>query len=263
MMKLCSQLIALFFLVGCSNSKPLADLQAQSERQQARITEVERALSDVRQAQLEKKPQENFASNSAVEEIEKTLARVAKSVERVDERLAGLDARISSLEKQRAPASEDVKPPLGKILPSRPPEISIYAAPDHRLADFIETPDADNPDLFPLRISNVEGRKTVVGTHQTTRIVESGETYKDDYGRRIPHRKEVTEDVNEYAYEVTFSAQNLTRTEKVVSFTAGGGTQTLILQPGENATDLVVRSALGAALHVEAGGMVRNFDITY
>jgi uncharacterized coiled-coil protein SlyX len=248
-------------MVGCSN--PDEEMKARLDHQQARIADIERDLLNSRQAQLEKRATGAAAPDPAAADLEKTVARSAQTLARLEDRLAALEARMGALEKPRPAPVEAPEPPPGKILPSKPPEISIYSAPDHRLADFIETAGADSPDLFPVQVSDVSGRKIVVGSHKTTRIVENSETDRDEYGRKNPERKEVLEDVHEYAYEVTFSVKNLTRTEKTLSFAAGGGTRSLLLEPGEVATGVAVRSALGADLHVEASGMVRSFPVTY
>lgn len=201
-------------------------------------------------------------------DLERTVAQIASAMARIEARIADLDQRIARLDRA-APAAEPSlesnapAPAVGRLLPSRPPAVSVYSAPDHRLADFIETPTDDNPDLFPIRISNVTGREAIVGTHPSTRIVEGGPITKDDFGRMNPVRKEVEQTVAERALEVVFSAQNLTRTEKSVSFTAGAGTTTLVLQPGETAHNLTLRSALGAELKVAAGGQIRGYPIRY
>ena len=80
------------------------------------------------------------------------------------------------------------------------------------------------------------GRRVVTGTHLSTQLVDTDEIYKDDFGRERRRKREVTGTVNEYGYEIAYRVENLTRTEKVVSVSAGDVTRMFTLQPGEKAT---------------------------
>lgn len=257
-----SVLLALL-LAACSRTPD--ELRGKIEQQQAQIAGLEREAADLRQAlqKLESKPAP--PPDPAIAGLENNLAQLTESNYRLESRMTTLESRSAELGKAKAvpTEAEPAAPPLGKLLPSKTPAVSIYSAPDDHTADFIATPSAENTDRFPLRISGVSGRKTIVGTHKTTRIIDSAETYKDAFGRKLPVRKEVQEDINEYAHEVVFSVQNLTRTEKTLSYTAGGLTRSLTVQPGETVNDVVVRSSIGADLHIEVGGQLRNFPVTY
>lgn len=263
--------IAWVFVAACSPMPNEAEEQAAEQQRQIVVLrgEIQANRAAVEQARLDAaKPAAD------VNELEKTIALLASTANRLEQQLADLDSRLAKLERAAAPSpppspassiseATETNVAPGRILPSRPPNVSVYSAPDRRLADFIETPSRDNLDLFPIQVTAVAGRKEITGTHDSTRIIESEQVSKDDYGRKIPLRKEVEQKVNEFAYEVSFSAQNLTRTEKIISYTAGAGTRVMTLQPGQVVDQIIVPSAVGSDLHVEVAGMLKRYHVAY
>ncbi len=254
----------LLTLAACSRSPDLAP----------RVDELQQKLDAARaeqktlQAEIDRLRRQAADTDLNLATLEKTVARVANSVAQIETAAraqpAPQPAAALASETTPQPADESAPTiPTGKLLPSKSPIVSVYTAPDSRLADFIETPATDNPDLFPIRITHVAGRQYVAATHPSTQIVESEIAAKDDYGRLVPMRKAVETEVEEMALEVGFSAQNLTRTEKTISYTAGAGTRIVVLKPGETLDGLTVRSAFGSDLHVQAGGALRRFPVKY
>lgn len=254
---------ALALLAGCSfRDKEAA---ARLEEQQRQIATLQQSVGDL--AQAAQKPRTP---------TEAELAR-DKKLEQAEDRLADVAARLGRLEQSLAkpaapePVDAAAKPAAAPAAPSRavvryqnkPPQVSVYSSADTRAADFIETPTGQNPDLFPVVVRAVVGKRAVTGTHPTTRIVTTDEVYKDEFGRERKRTKEVAGEENEYGYEVSFALENLTRTEKVVSCSAGAATRMLTLLPGEKRLDVVVRSELGASLRVEVGSDFKRFGITY
>ena len=88
------------------------------------------------------------------------------------------------------------------------------------------------------------------------------ETYEDDFGDTQFRTKFEEVTVPEYDYQVSYTVQNLTRSDKVITVGAGRKTKNVTLLPGEIATN-TVDSAMGADLTVRIGGAVRRFPVTY
>ncbi len=231
----------------------------------------------------------------ALASLEKSVSDVAKAAQAPrppseedkarDRRLAGLEARLDELSGRLAkleqaaakpappPPPAETNTPAAAAAPTtgravvryqnKPPVISVYSSADARAADFIETPAGSNPDLVPVRVSAVAGRRVQTGTHPAVRQVETDEIYKDEFGRERKRLKDVVEQVPAYEYEVAFALENLTRTEKVVACTAGAATRMLTLQAGEKRADVVVKSEMGASLRIEVGSEFKRYNVTY
>ena len=118
-------------------------------------------------------------------------------------------------------------------------------------------------DPFPIRITDVRGGQVVTGRHTSTRMVETGRTYIDEFGQTAQKLAEEEVEVNEYGYEVTFSAENVS--DQPCSFRCNAGLSEIVvsLQPGETAQDLAINAALGGELTVQAGGYTRRYAVTY
>lgn len=240
---------------------------ARLDEQQTRIADLQKAVQDaVKAAQLPRAPsEEDRARDQRIARLEARLDEVVGRLAKLEE-AARPPAPPAPTAVESATNAAAAAGPAGRAVvryQNKPPVISIYNAGDNRIADFLVTPTGDNPDLFPVRVSGITGRRVATGTHPTTRLVETNEIYKDDFGRERKRMKEVTETVSEYAYEVAFAVENLTRTEKVLSISAGEVMRMLTLQPGERRADLTIRSVQGASLRVEAGAEFKRYAIPY
>lgn len=254
----------MILLVGCAGHDEEA--AARLDEQAKQVAALQQAVADAaKTAQTPRPPTDaEVARDQKLATLEAQLADTAARLARLEQSLAKPAAPEPPPAETPAPATPPPAPSRAVVkYQNKPPLVSVYNSPDSRAADFITTPTGSNPDFFPVAVRGVVGRKVVTGTHPTTKLVETEELYKDDFGRERKRMKEVTEQVNEYGYEVSFSLENLTRTEKVIACTAGETTRMLTLQPGEKRDDVVVRSSLGASLRIESGSDFKRFSVTY
>jgi Flp pilus assembly protein TadG len=252
-------------LAGCAAHDEEAAVRLDEQAKQ--VAALQQAVADAaKAAQAPRAPTEaELARDQKLATLEAQLADTAARLARLEQSLAKpAPTENETKAAEAAPATPPPAPSRAVVkYQNKPPLVSVYNSPDTRAADFITTPTGSNPDFFPVAVRGVVGRKVVTGTHPTTKLVETEELYKDDFGRERKRMKEVTEQVSEYGYEVSFSLENLTRTEKVIACTAGETTRMLTLQPGEKRDDVVVRSSLGASLRIESGSDYKRFSVTY
>jgi hypothetical protein len=168
------------------------------------------------------------------------------------------DERIAVLERQLADSREAVRPPVVEPpvgIPVRPAEREVRPAAASRPAEIRAS--------FPLRVFDVEGRKAVTGTHTTYRTVETGQTFRDEYGNRKPALS-VQEDLqNQYGYQAVFSVENLTAEAQTMTVRAGLITRHFTVPPGAVLTNLSVNAARGGGLQVAVGGRTQTHPVRY
>ncbi len=249
-------------LSACSGGR--SDLRREADRQADRIRQLEQraAALEARNVQLEQQ----------VQHLQKEATRQAyewrKDLERETAALSGRIAELQRPGREAPPAPAPIPParasqsPDTRIEPPGP-KFSVFSATPAALADFIQPPPGPNPDLFPLRVFEVRGRKVVTGSHTSVRYVETGEVYRDSFSDKQKKVEPREEKVDEYGYQAAFSAENLTRTDKTIEVSAGGPAKTFVIAAGATATNLSVDSSMGAELSVAAGGMNRRFPVAY
>ena len=263
--RLLHSLLALAAAMALSACGPAPEAEQEAAEREARLRMVEQQVEDLQRQIIRLTAQ--AGTNAMRLDIEALQSQAAS--------LAGRLAALESQPRTAAEIAEAPAPAAAGAAPSpapssatnryqnKPPAISIYNSADSRLADFIETPPAGQTDLFPIRVTNILARRIVINSHPSVRVVETDTEYKDEFGLVQKERKEVQEIANEYAYEVMLTLENLTRTEKSVTVSAGGGSQTVPLRAGEQRNELTLRSTLGADLNVQAGGQLRRFPLRF
>lgn len=237
----------LLLLAGCSPGPEQGPSEA--ELNSARITQLEQKLAglevkaDRQSAQLDQTVRQNAKdqSESAVD-LKNRMASVEERETSVEAALRELKAEVVKLRESQAQA------PVTAYAPPAPAD------------DFITPP---GEDLFPVRVFDVAGRKVVTGKHKSTQEVETGDTYRDQFGEKIAVMETTEVEVNEYGYQVVFSAENLTKTPKKLSAGAGTAEQNFALAAGETQTNLTVDSAVGADLSVTVAGQTRRWPVSY
>lgn len=236
----------------------------------ARVEALETELADAHTAHSNQLSQLTALTVTLKKEHEDRYLDMESTLRR---QVYDLTQTIQSLREDLAAATQSAAPPPPEARPDQtpPPEtdpvpavarpaFSEYrpAAPD--LSDFIERPTGPNPDLFPVAILEVEGKVAVVGTHLSTRQVETGETRTDGFGKEVPILKQERYEVEDYAYRVSFRARNRTRTPRTLTFRCGQESGTLDLPPGAEKTG-TVGALRGAPLQVTVGAAVRSFPV--
>jgi hypothetical protein len=108
----------------------------------------------------------------------------------------------------------------------------------------------------------VSGGKVVVGEHSSVRWVETEEKEKDNYGNSRNVMKKEEYSVQDYEYQVGFTASNLTGSAQTVQFRAGKKWGSTRLEPAQ-AKNLKVNSAVGASLIVRVGKKSRSYPVSY
>lgn len=234
-------------LAGCAPEAD--DGPSELDLHSARITQLEQRL-----AGLDIKIDHQTARTE--EALQQKAKEHADAVADLKNRMTAVEERETSLET----SLRNVRTDLAELKESRVQPAVAGSAPPAPTDDFITSP---GDDLFPLRVLDVAGRQVVTGTHRTTQEVETDRAYRDPFGDKIPVMETKEVEVNEYGYRVAFSAENLTRTAKELSASAGAATTTRTLGPGETLTNITVESAVGADLAVTAGGQTRRFPVQY
>jgi len=131
-----------------------------------------------------------------------------------------------------------------------------------RAAEILSSAPAVVTDPFPFTVTEISGQEVITGTHKSTRLEDTEETYKDRYGKLMPIQKPVEKEINEYGYEVTCVLSNHTATARDASIRAGLVTR-LFTIPAHSTTNLALPAAMGAALHISSGGHSKSFPIHY
>lgn len=267
-------LMALLCLVaaGCSRTDP--ELEARLARQEEALQALETKVAGLQKTDAEvlgePKPSDVQRYARQVGLAQKDLQRSIRiQQEQIDELRTLVDKREEAAPAAAEPAP--VAPDEAARVQSRTSAlekgfytpVSVYTPPNPALADFIEPPVDPKADLFPVAITDARSEKIVTGTHETTQIVQSGETYEDEFGNIVPRFKEQDVALQEYDYQIRFAARNLTRTPKDITAGAGRDSTVITLQPGESQTNLTIAAAFGADLTVRSRGEVRRFEVNY
>ncbi len=142
------------------------------------------------------------------------------------------------------------------------PTISVYTPPQADRSNFLKPPSGPDADLFPIRIESVKGEQIVIGTHTTSRMVDSGKVVKDKFGDEKPMMIPEPIEIENYDHQVTFTAENLTRNPVTLTFRAGRDRKTVSIGSGAT-VECKVPSLVGASLSVRANGDSRSFRVSY
>ena len=254
-------LVSAVVLSGCSIGKMperLDQQQASIEQLEQSVNEVkqaqqraDQALTDMRQDQRRKSDDLRKTVRQQIADDTRALSHMRETADEHGGRIARLEAAVEQLKAQVLELQERkghaaLAPPFSPAPPG---------------SDFVEPPAGSDPDLFPIRVSEVAGQKVVAGKHVTTRYVPGSKPVGDEFGSRDYEAKET--EVDEYAYQVACTLQNLTRTPKEVALSAGESTEKLTLEPGQTRTNVSVIASRGADLSVMVGGYARRYPVAY
>jgi outer membrane murein-binding lipoprotein Lpp len=268
----------LMVTAGCSRERmekvevDVADQSSRVQELEAKVQALEDQLALVRrQQQAAVVPSvSSYQEAARVKTLEKGFKDSADMIIALGRQVTSLSSRVAMFEASSAsatataaataPVASSAEIPLPPAEVIRTP-ISIRTTEDPRLADFQEPPVGD--DLFPVHIAEVGLRKILVGTHKGTRYVETGEVYRDAFGKQTKKLRTETFDVEDYNYEAHFSASNLTRTAKTVSCSAGETTRVIAIAPASAVTGITVNAIIGSDLRVESAGFYRRIPLKF
>ena len=174
-------------------------------------------------------------SKSTADDLQQQILLKDQRIEDLENRIQQVQAETRSLKKVQQPTS-----PITSSFPA-----------------------TAQTDPFPIRISHVKGQKIVTGQHTTVRQVEGNVIGKDAFGEKIKetHLEDVQAD--DYGYQVSFSAENLTETSVEISVSAGLKTETMVVPAQQVLNDLSVDSAMGADLTITVDSHTQRFPVTY
>jgi hypothetical protein len=252
-------------LLGCS-PKPATSVS----ELQIKIHELETSLAEVVAKGLDDR-----------KKLESEIYSITESNRMHEGQVAVLEAKIASLESINSDQAEQILAltqtverarayveqlrggaNTATIRGSSPPR-NINPAYE----DFIHPPVGANPDLYPINVFNVFGKRFVSGT-RTEYVPKSSSvrtTTRDQYGRIINSTghgttwKETT--VKEYDYNISFSFRNLTKTPKTVRFDAGAGTRDVSIPAGAVLDNQVIPAREGSALNATVSGQTKSFNV--
>jgi len=252
-------------LSGCAERD---EARRRLEEQDERITSLQKSLQD-----LVKSSQRVASDMPPAPDLSPRVAQIESRLTALSARLDQTDTRVRGIETAPVQAAAPIATPresgapVTPVAPTPPqnksPVVSVYQPGDDRRADFIVMPEASDADLFPVQISAIRGRRVETGTYPTPALVEGDETYQDEFGRERKRLKEVTRTMKEFGYEVIFSVENLTRTEKRITVAAGEESRNLVLGPGQRMEEVALPSQLGSNLRIEAGAEFKRYSIPY
>lgn len=244
---------------GCGgNVQPAIDQQdARLSALESRIGSVQKALDEQvkRIGVVEPNLHENFLlARRAYEQTEE----LAGEIQALEQRLQKSNAKIAELEFQLRRATSRLTE-LEKM--QKGVSISVTPRETPGISDFINPPTSD--DLFPIRVYDVVGRTVVTGKHLTQVYEETGRMTVDAFGNAVPERVGREKEVDEQGFQAAFSVENLTKSQREITFSAGATEARLTLGAGETRTNVTVVSAPGSDLSVAAGGHSKRFPVTY
>lgn len=116
---------------------------------------------------------------------------------------------------------------------------------------------------FPVRVTELQGRKVVTGTHTVKEFVPSEETYTDKFGRVRQQGSWIDKPVNQYGYEIVFTMVNNTDRDVQLTARAGLTSETMTLGPGETRMDAKLVAARGSGLWLLSEGKSLQVDVNY
>jgi hypothetical protein len=258
----------LLAVILSSCTDPLTPLREELDQQRVQIEEMKQERAALEQRHVRELEDLRSALNARhqveMQDLRATLQRtINESTRRIyalREELAARPAEPAAADAELAdtPFSEPAPSPVDEPAPA----ISVFQPPRPDVSDFIETPTGGGSDLFPVRVSQVRGTQKVIGTVVTSRLVETGQTYKDAFGAERPVMRQEAVETKQFDYEVQFEVQNRTRNPVSIAFRAGRERQSATLAPG-GSTLLTVNSLRGADLTVIAGNDRRSYPVTY
>lgn len=239
---------AIVLLIGCTQQRDPSDVSRISALE-ADIN-TERSISDDLRTQLSnmtvRLEAEERSSASALETLKAQLVVQSQQINSMSQTIQRGKAYVAQLRGQAA----------------RPQTTSVVS-PNPLYADFIHTPVGSNPDLYPISVFNVSGKKALTGTRNETYWDKNEVVRRDSYGNRISSSGEWDQrTVKEFEYQVTFSVKNLTKTTKIVRIDAGKSSRDISLPPGGSLENQVIDAVVGSPLNATVAGQTRPFNVS-
>jgi len=238
----------LVLAVGCGSKKE--PLPTAPDPNIIRFEQIERKLFEVENEynrgldDLEQKISASTAKDTENEsDIEKRMMLQEQKNEALTDRIQKLEEKVSALAQQNRETQQVERTPRAEHA-----VISI-SSPQSR--------------LFPIGVYGVSGQKVVTGSHLASRQVETGETYRNEFGKRVPRTRTELAEVNEYGYQVRFSAQNMTDKTLKMVISAGAKEREITLPPQGIVKNASVDSAVGADLVVVTDGLTKRYPVRY
>lgn len=257
-------------LAGCAGgtAEPQAEEETSPEETiaalESRLAELQEQHRQLRQ-DAQGKARECIERVGALEaELQRTTVQYERIVGNLRQQLAAATRPAAKPQVPAAPPDtpeEKVSEPVAESSPPPEARFSFVTTAAPGMDEFIEPPEDNN--LCPVRVFDVAGKKIVTGSHLTSVYVETDKKVRDEFGRKVPAHELQDREANEYGYQVSFSVQNLTKTDKEITAKAGADPLRVTVPAGVTATNLVLKGAMGADLHVLAGEYLQRFPITY
>lgn len=243
--------IVCILLAGCGGEKgaptELQEKDAQLRRMQERLVEVQQAQSSEINSLQRQLTEARRDLGDESEQQTKLVQLLRNQVETLREENRKLLLENSRLAKNTAPPE-----------PPKPP-----ATPAFKRLNAAVTRAAEVKTSFPVRVTDLQGRKVVTGTHTVKEFVPSEETYKDKFGRVRQEGKWEDKTVNQYGYEIVFSMVNETDDKLQLTARAGMASESMTLGPRETRINSRLVAARGSGLWLLSGGKSLKVDVKY
>ncbi len=241
-------------LGGCEPSEPDPALIKTIDEQQVRIFELEKSLAEARRERrnLDARWQHTFVTNRSA--YEKRIEDLETDLQLRNQQIADLQTNVRRLEKTLRAEREPPAPPTpAKIFP----ELTTLSGPFQ-----VSEPDTGEA-ARTVRVFDIAGRVTPVGTRTQPVPVLTDESYRDSFGNkkfRISYEDTI---VTQYQYEVTYSVENPTDETRTVFVRAGMMTRTHALEAGHSLTNQTIQAARGSGLLITDGNRRRIYPVSF
>ena len=254
--------------IGCSGEADA--LRRELSQKDGLLQELEQKLKDAEQQsrqEMEKRiwdaeMRHNQQLGECQSKLEESEREFEQTIQFTRTQLVDRENRITLLETQlKAPKPEVTRGVEKPPEPKSPVQIHIMSPP---AADtFSATGNGAPKNELPVRVFDVRGEKIVTGTHISQELIETDETYRDDFGKkaRVIDWQEKT--VSQYGHQVVFSASNVTTSAKSITARAGRKAVTFTIEPGVVSTNLIVEATMGVGLRVSVGTREESYTVEY
>ena len=237
--------LACLLLAGCGHEK----CEESARQSQDRIRQLQEDGTKLA-AQVSEASQQAATLTREQAELKDTIARLSQEIA---EKNAEIAAQSQTIEKAKAYVAKLTQRNVA------PKKVAPDSLQQSRIDDMIHRPVAPVADLFPVVISNQQGKKVLAGTHKETNWER--DAVQPYAGAGYGHWD--TDTVKDFSYVVTFSARNLTKTAKTFVVEAGGSQQSISLAPGQTLDNLTVDAVKGRHLQIICGSESRTITVPW
>ena len=248
-------LVLLHALTSCTQPEEaeIAQMERRIQELERQVKEsrahYERQLSDFLSSVTQSHDEELRTLRDEFDREKDAYVRTVRSLQvRLDEKERSLRDLASSPPPGVGAGSLEAEQPPNSL---RPPAFT-----------FTRPAESDNADPFPVEVRELVGLKVVVGEHESIRLVESDEEYRDSFGNKRRRVQRETYAIPEYGYQASAIFLNRAQTAQRITVRCGATSQSFLLAEDEEKR-VVIGALPGAPMTVTANGKIQSFPVTF